>query len=162
MPTATSKFLSFFFKIKYYIYSSIYIFCNHLTHVKMCYYFYLVSILFNVSLTKFFSTVPLIPFFSKPCDFYCAILHSVVIFRNTYATLQNSLYVAILTQSQAHSSRILSSALPAYLREFYRLQIINIYWFTVFKKTQNYLTKSFQGHIPGSSILTIHDIFDNS
>lgn len=81
----TSK-LNFFFRAKCYIYCSIYAFLKHLMY-KTGLFILGSGLSFIASLTKFLSVTSLTPFFSHALWFYCAILHSMLIFRNIYALL---------------------------------------------------------------------------
>lgn len=80
---STSKLsrLFFFFKVKCYIYCSIYVFCNQLTPGKLCFQVFFPYLSFCVSMMKFLSVAPLIPLLPKPCAFYGEILRSEGIFR---------------------------------------------------------------------------------
>lgn len=80
-PQATFHVCFFFFKVKCYIYCSIYVFCNQLTPGKLCFQVFFPYLSFCVSMMKFLSVAPLIPLLPKPCAFYGEILRSEGIFR---------------------------------------------------------------------------------
>ena len=88
LPSLMSK-LQVFVKVKYHIYWTIYKFLNHL----MCKTVLLYVLGFKIVKCVTDEVVPLAPFSPKVKWFYCIILHSMAIFRNTYAMLdQNWLY----------------------------------------------------------------------